>query len=341
MTPSVIAAGATAATYNGVAVNNTAPFPPVAACRGSGASSPFASPGTQTISSPAQTTGSRPRFARGTLRSTIRSCNDFDPPSPRGRMRSPGRRGRTSSGAFAKIAGQQQMFGARLGRGVDGGGRDTPVAEDDFAGQAQRHRRRRRSVVFVALGQDDADLAVLDRQRGPLDLDRLAAAPGAGLEHAAERRTRGGSRSAGLLLDELAQDERGQRRRHAAEAGAVEPLRRRIERLLEQAVDDLADRLVLERDLVGRAQHVVDGGGMHFAQLGQRGARVGAREARIGVAGVFAPAEPLRFAPLAKLGAREVEQRPHDLAAMARHAQQRAAPRRGGQAVQNRLGAVV
>src|SRR5215217_2440972 len=61
--------------------------------------SPVATPGTQAISSPETTTGVRSRRARGILRSVKRSCSERLPPSPSGRIRSPGRHDRTASGA--------------------------------------------------------------------------------------------------------------------------------------------------------------------------------------------------------------------------------------------------
>ena len=113
-------------------------------------------------------------------------------------------------------------------------------------------------------------------------------------------------------------------------------------RAVQLGVDEGVEHLRLVAQQGRRAQDVRGGGGVDLRQLRQQAvADPVARVGRLGVGRVVAPGETPLLAVGGRLGASEGEQRPRQPPVAGPHAQQRAAARRGGEPVENRLDLIV
>ena len=186
--------------------------------------------------------------------------------------------------------------------------------------------QRRRRLEAQHPTRDDRPRAVADVQRAVL----------AERQDVVQARGRAGAQAPGGGLGEPAHDEPRERRRQVRQVRERDAVAAG-----QRGVDDDVEHLGLLAQQLGGAHDVGRRARVDRLQRGQQAvAHAPAREVLGGVGGVVAPGQAARATPGAGLLARDRQQRAHEVARARPHAEQRAAPGRGGQPVEHGLGLV-
>ena len=266
--------------------------------------------------------GQGERRSRGTLRSVNRSCSDLLPPRPSGRIRSPGRHGRTSSVRAARPRRASRRRSAT--RPSSQSSSPAPSATRPGTGSSAPQRDR------GGAGALDPHAPVLGRWRADRRAGRAAAVP-----RGPEREDRVGVRG-----DATAPGRRRRRRRAAGARAARAPAASAASRLGVAAASSARRRAsstaASSRSSRERAQDVLLRRRVQLAQRRQEVARMRPR-ADVALLASSRHGSP-RSTQYAAVCSRVMPSSGrHDPARALRHPEQRAPARRGGEPVEDGL----